>query len=103
MAVAKRSIKNIEEIGGSLDKMGKNNRPSMITLPEGDKESEEKSSKGGRKRISYWTAEERRGRTSVATFLNKEELRQLKMRCLLDGISQENLVYDALMAYLKSE
>ena len=99
MAVVKRSIKNIEE---SLDKMGKNNRPSMITLPEGDKESEDKSSKGGRKRISYWTAEERKGRTSVATFLNKEELRQLKMRCLVDGISQENLVYDALMAYLKN-
>lgn len=100
MAVVKRSIKNIEE---SLDKMGKNNRPSMITLPEGNKESEDKSSKGGRKRISYWTAEERKGRTSVATFLNKEELRQLKMRCLVDGISQENLVYDALMAYLKNE
>lgn len=99
MAVVKRSIKNIEE---SLDKMGKNNRPSMITLPEGDKESEDKSSKGGRKRISYWTAEERKGRTSVATFLNKEELRQLKMRCLIDGISQENLVYDALMTYLKN-
>lgn len=99
MAVVKRSIKNIEE---SLDKMGKNNRPSMITLPEGDKESEDKSSKGGRKRISYWTAEERKGRTSVATFLNKEELRQLKMRCLVDGISQENLVYDALMTYLKN-
>lgn len=99
MAVAKRSIKNIEE---SLDKMGKNNRPSMITLPEGDKAPDDKSSKGGRKRVSYWTAEERKGRTSVATFLNKEELRQLKMRCLVDGISQENLVYDALMAYLKN-
>lgn len=99
MAVAKRNIKNIEE---SLDKMGKNNRPSMITLPEGDKAPDDKSSKGGRKRVSYWTAEERKGRTSVATFLNKEELRQLKMRCLVDGISQENLVYDALMAYLKN-
>lgn len=99
MAVAKRSIKNIEE---SLDKMGKNNRPSMITIPEGDKAPDDKSSKGGRKRVSYWTAEERKGRTSVATFLNKEELRQLKMRCLVDGISQENLVYDALMTYLKN-
>lgn len=99
MAVAKRSIKNIEE---SLDKMGKNNRPSMITIPEGDKATDDKSSKGGRKRVSYWTAEERKGRTSVATFLNKEELRQLKMRCIVDGISQENLVYDALMTYLKN-
>lgn len=103
MAVPKRNLKNIEEIGGSLDKMGRNNRPSMITLPEESNESEKSTSKGGRKRKSYWTQEERRERTSVATFLNKDELRLLKMRCLADDIPQENLIYNILMDYLNNK
>ena len=64
-------------------------------------EEDKNISKGGRKRKSYWTAEERRTRTSVATYLNKEELLLLKMKCLSDDIPQENLLYNILMDYLK--
>lgn len=106
MAIAKR---NIQEIGESLDNMGKNDRPSLLNTAAAEaaasKSEEEKvnNSKGGRKRKSYWTAEERRQRTSVATYLNKEELLLLKMKCLADDIPQENLLYNILMDYLKKE
>ena len=96
MAIAKR---NIQEIGESLDNMGKNDRPSLLNTAAAEaaanKNEEEKvnNSKGGRKRKSYWTAEERRLRTSVATYLNKEA----------DDIPQENLLYNILMDYLKKE
>lgn len=108
MAIAKR---NIQEIGESLDNMGKNDRPSLLNTAAAEaaanganKNEEEKgNSKGGRKRKSYWTAEERRQRTSVATYLNKEELLLLKMKCLADDIPQENLLYNILMEYLKKE
>lgn len=106
MAIAKR---NIQEIGESLDNMGKNDRPSLLNTAAAEaaanKNEEEKvnNSKGGRKRKSYWTAEERRLRTSVATYLNKEELLLLKMKCLADDIPQENLLYNILMDYLKKE
>lgn len=99
MAIAKR---NIKEIGESLDNMGKNDRPSLLnTEAAANQEAEKQASKGGRKRKSYWTADERRARTSVATYLNKEELLLLKMKCLADDIPQENLLYDILMDYLK--
>ena len=57
MAVAKR---NIEEIGESLENMGKNDRPSLLNTEVAKSEEEKNTSKGGRKRKSYWTAEERR-------------------------------------------
>ena len=98
MAVAKR---NLEEIGESLEYMGMNDRPSLINTEMAKSEEDNNISKGGRKRKSYWTAEERRTRTSVATYLNKEELLLLKMKCLSDDIPQENLLYNILMDYLK--
>ena len=79
MAVAKR---NLEEIGESLENMGMNDRPSLLNTEMAKSEEDKNISKGGRKRKSYWTAEERRTRTSVATYLNKEELLLLKMKCL---------------------
>ena len=100
MAITKR---NIKEIGESLDNMGKNDRPSILNANPVQQEPEKQVSKGGRKRKSYWTADERRTRTSVATYLNKEELLLLKMKCLADDIPQENLLYDILMAYLKKQ
>ena len=90
MAVAKR---NLEEIGESLENMGMNDRPSLLNTEMAKSEEDKNISKGGRKRKSYWTAEERRTRTSVATYLNKEELLLLKMKCLSDDIPQENLLY----------
>jgi hypothetical protein len=98
MAITKR---NIKEIGESLDNMGKNDRPSILNANPIQQEPEKQVSKGGRKRKSYWTADERKTRTSVATYLNKEELLLLKMKCLADDIPQENLLYDILMNYLK--
>lgn len=98
MAVAKR---NLEEIGESLENMGMNDRPSLLNTEMAKSEEDKNISKGGRKRKSYWTAEERRTRTSVATYLNKEELLLLKMKCLSDDIPQENLLYKILMDYLK--
>ena len=98
MAVAKR---NLEEIGESLENMGMNDRPSLLNKKKEKSEEDKNISKGGRKRKSYWTAEERRTRTSVATYLNKEELLLLKMKCLSDDIPQENLLYNILMDYLK--
>lgn len=98
MAVAKR---NLEEIGESLENMGMNDRPSLLNTEMAKSEEYKNISKGGRKRKSYWTAEERRTRTSVATYLNKEELLLLKMKCLSDDIPQENLLYNILMDYLK--
>jgi hypothetical protein len=83
MAVAKR---NLEEIGESLENMGMNDRPSLLNTEMAKSEEDKNISKGGRKRKSYWTAEERRTRTSVATYLNKEELLLLKMKCLSDEI-----------------
>ena len=96
MAVAKR---NLEEIGESLENMGMNDRPSLLNTEMAKSEEDKNISKGGRKRKSYWTAEERRTRTSVATYLNKEELLLLKMKCLSDDIPQENLLYNILFAY----
>ena len=98
MAVAKR---NLEEIGESLENMGMNDRPSLLNTEMAKSEEDKNISKGGRKRKSYWTAEERRTRTSVATYLNKEELLLLKMKCLSDDIPQENLVYNIMMDNLK--
>lgn len=98
MSITKR---NIKEIGESLDNMGKNDRPSILNANPIQQEPEKQVSKGGRKRKSYWTADERKNRTSVATYLNKEELLLLKMKCLADDIPQENLLYDILMNYLK--
>ena len=98
MAVAKR---NLEEIGESLENMGMNDRPSLLNTEMAKSEEDKNISKGGRKRKSYWTAEERRTRTSVATYLNKEELLLLKMKCLSDDIPQENLLYNHLRGYLK--
>ena len=98
MAVAKR---NLEEIGESLENMGMNDRPSLLNTEMAKSEEDKNISKGGRKRKSYWTAEERRTRTMLATYLNKEELLLLKMKCLSDDIPQENLLYNILMAYLK--
>jgi hypothetical protein len=66
MAVAKR---NLEEIGESLENMGMNDRPSLLNTEMAKSEEDKNISKGGRKRKSYWTAEERRTRTSVATYL----------------------------------
>lgn len=100
MAITKR---NIKEIGESLDNMGKNDRPSILNANPIQQEPEKQVSKGGRKRKSYWTADERKNRTSVATYLNKEELLLLKMKCLADDIPQENLLYDILMNYLKKQ
>lgn len=100
MAIAKR---NIQEIGESLENMGKNDRPSILNTNRSDETVEKAASKGGRKRKSYWTAEERKSRTSVATYLNKEELVLLKMKCLADDIPQENLLYNILMDYLKKK
>ena len=88
MAVAKR---NLEEIGESLENMGMNDRPSLLNTEMAKSEEDKNISKGGRKRKSYWTAEERRTRTSVATYL----------KCLSDDIPQENLLYNILMDYLK--
>ena len=93
--------KNLEEIGESLENMGMNDRPSLLNTEMAKSEEDKNISKGGRKRKSYWTAEERRTRTSVATYLNKEELLLLKMKCLSDDIPQENLLYNILMDYLK--
>ena len=98
MAVAKR---NLEEIGESLENMGMNDRPSLLNTEMAKSEEEKNISKGGRKRKSYWTAEETSTRTSVATYLNKEELLVLKMKCLSDDIRQENLLYNILIDYLK--
>lgn len=100
MAIAKR---NIQEIGESLENMGKNDRPSILNTNRADETTEKSTSKGGRKRKSYWTAEERKNRTSVATYLSKEELVMLKMKCLADDIPQENLLYNILMDYLKKK
>ena len=49
MAVAKR---NIEEIGESLENMGKNDRPSLLNTEVAKSEEEKNTSKGGRKRKS---------------------------------------------------
>ena len=98
MAVATR---NLVEVGESLENMGMNDRPSLLNTEMAKSEEDKNISKGGRKRKSYWTAEERRTRTSVATYLNKEELLLLKMKCLSDDIPQENLLYNILMDYLK--
>ena len=98
MALAKRTL---EENGDSLENMGMNDRPSLLNTEMAKSEEDKNISKGGRKRKSYWTAEERRTRTSVATYLNKEELLLLKMKCLSDDIPQENLLYNILMDYLK--
>ena len=98
MAGAKR---NLEEIGESLENMGMNDRPSLLNTEMAKSEEDKNISKGGRKRKSYWTAEERRTRTSVATYLNKEELLLLEVKCLSDDIPQENLLYNILMDYLK--
>ena len=98
MAVAKR---NLEEIGESLENMGMNDRPSLLNTEMAKSEEDKNISKGGRKRKSYWTAEERRTRKSLSTYLNKEELLLLKMKCLSDDIPQENLLYNILMDYLK--
>ena len=49
MAVAKR---NIEEIGESLENMGKNDRPSLLNTEVAKSEEEKNTSKGGRKRRS---------------------------------------------------
>ena len=96
MAVAKR---NLEEIGESLENMGMNDRPSLLNTEMAKSEEDKNISKGGRKRKSYWTAEERRTRTSVATYLNKEELLLLKMKCLSDDIPQENLLYNIQIGF----
>ena len=98
MAVAKR---NLEEIGESLENMGMNDRPSLLNTEMAKSEEDKNISKGGRKRKSYWTAEETRTRTSVSAYLNKEELLLLKMKCLSDDIPEENLLYNILMDYLK--
>ena len=55
MAVAKR---NLEEIGESLENMGMNDRPSLLNTEMAKSEEDKNISKGGRKRKSYWTAEE---------------------------------------------
>ena len=59
MAVAKR---NLEEIGESLENMGMNNQPSLLNT-KWQKAKDKNISKGGRKRKSYWTAEEKHTRT----------------------------------------
>ena len=50
MAVAKR---NIEEIGESIENMGKNDRPSLLNTEVAKNEEDKNASKGGRKRKSY--------------------------------------------------
>ncbi len=82
--------------------MGKNDRPSLLNT-EVAKERRGKKTHlkvDAREKVTG-TAEERRTRTSVATYLNKEELLLLKMKCLADDIPQENLLYNILMDYLK--
>lgn len=98
MAVRNRSL---QELDDALEE--KSDRPSLLggAKEENKGQGEEKQPKARKKRTGRLSIQDRANRKVVQTFLTEEEWRQLKIKAVSLGVTQDALVYRAIMEAIK--
>ena len=101
MAVKNRSL---QELDDALEE--KSDRPSLLGGAKGSDNSKvtdggEPFGKTRKKRAGRLSMKERANMRVVQTYLTEEEWRQLKIKAVSEGITQDALVYRAIMDAVK--